>query len=236
MRPSTVTVTAGRTPSVSLAIAAVVGLGVLFGCTGAPPETTRVETTLVYVQDTELDAVYEELTVAAHISDADGIDDVVTIHIVHNESGYVWTTETEEWRRLTEEGTELFLVEGLVTPDGSSLPRGRYRLIALDTAGHESEASFTLSDPPAPTETLRFPEIRVEDGVVEVDGPFEESVIYGYREEDGRMLGEAGMSPTIRRPVDGISWLGGSEDVELFVTAYDTEGGRYVRSGPYTLP
>jgi hypothetical protein len=215
-------------PAVFLAL-----LTALSACTGAPPETTRVETQIVYVEDRDLDEVYEELSVAVHVEDADGIDDIVALHVVHDDEGLVWTATDGAWSRRTEGGTQLFVMEGLVTPDGEPLPRGRYRIIAVDAAGHEDEATTVLSNPPASPQTLSFPRLSFERNEMTVSGAFPEVLVYGYSEA-GQFLGEFRFRPGQQRRFADVPWLRNRDDeVSLFVAGYDAEGGRYVRSGPY---
>ena len=215
--------------------AAVLALFVaVSACTGAPPEATRVETELVYVEDRNLGEIYEELSVSVHVEDADGIDDIVALHVVHDDEGLVWTAADGAWSRRTEGGTQLFVMDGLVTPDGEPLPRGRYRIIAVDAAGHEDEATTVVSDPPAAPETLSFPGLNIERNTFTVSGTFSEVVIYGYSEA-GEFLGEFRLRPGQQRRFADVAWLRNrNQEVSLFVSSYDAEGGRYVRSGPYS--
>lgn len=205
----------------------------LLSCTGAPPETTRAELSVVYVDDLDLQAAYESLTVRAHVQDADGIDDVETLHVTHDESGLLWTASATQWRRQQEGGAEVFVLAGLATADGGPLPRGSYRVIAVDAAGYSSEVTATLRVPVVASEVLRFPGMQIRGDQVIVSGDFPLVVVRGY-DTGGRLIGEAELVPGEERAVGEIPWLARPDEDRLLVLSAVIPGrGIEVRRGPY---
>jgi len=215
------------------AVVVAAALWVILACTGAPPETTRAELSVVYVDDLELDAIYEALSVRAHVQDADGIDDVERLHVTHDESGLVWTVSEARWTRQEEGGAEIFVVSGLATPDGRPLPRGGYRIIAVDAAGYSSEITAPLRAPVVAQQELRFPALEIRDDQVSVSGEFELAVLQGYA-GDGRPIGEVELLPDEERAVGEIPWLSGmGDDGRLMLRAVIPGRGIEVLRGPY---
>lgn len=220
-------------PPAAARAAVVLALGLFLSCTGAPPETTRAELSVVYVDDLEIDAAYEALSVRAHVQDADGIDDVERLHVTHDESGLVWTVSEERWSRQEEGGAEVFVVSGLATPDGRPLPRGDYRIIAVDAAGYSSEITAALRAPVVGQQQLRFPVLEIRGDQVTVSGDFELVVLQGYG-GDGRIVGEVELLPGEERAVGEIPWLSGVDgDGRLVLQAVIPGRGIEVLRGPY---
>ncbi|MFP4565587.1 MAG: hypothetical protein ACLFNX_03735 [Spirochaetaceae bacterium] len=208
-------------------------LVLLAACTGAPPEVTRARAELVYVDDLDVNAVYESLIIDVHVQDADGIDDVETIHVAHDASGLVWTVPRGEWVVRREAGAEVFALAGLATPDGRPLPRGRYRVIAVDAAGHAAEHATTVAGTAPEPGELRFPRLEIRGDTLSASGGFPLVVVRGYG-TDGRLAGELRLSDGEERSVSEFSWLGQEDrDVELVVSAIDPETGLEVMRGPY---
>ncbi len=223
----------GTRPVAAAAAAAAVLLLSLGACTGAPPEVTRAQTTLVYVDDLDLNTVYETLTLDVHVQDADGIDDVETLHVTHDASGLVWTVPRERWERRQEAGAEVFALSGLATADGRSLPRGRYRVIAVDAAGHSAELTTTVVGAAPGDGALRFPRLEIRGDTLSVTGGFPLVVLRGY-DVSGRFVGELRLSEGEQRTASEIAWLRqGDAEIGLVLSAVDPETGLEVRRGPY---
>lgn len=220
-------------PVAAIAAAAAAVLVSLGACTGAPPEVTRARTTLVYVDDLDLNAVYETLTLDVHVQDADGIDDLETLHVTHDASGLVWTVGREGWVRRQQAGAEVFVLSGLATPDGGPLPRGRYRVIAVDAAGHIAELTTTVAGIAAEDGKLRFPRLEIRGDTLSFSGGFPLVVLRGYG-VDGRFVGEIRLSEGEQRTVSEVPWLRqGDREVGLVLSAVDPETGLEVQRGPY---
>ncbi|MFP4204849.1 MAG: hypothetical protein ACLFRR_05505 [Spirochaetaceae bacterium] len=206
-------------------------------CTGAAPVATRAEPRLVYIDDLEIDEVYEALAVEVHVEDADGLDDIESLHVAHDESALYWSFEGGEWGQLRREGVERFVIGTLAVPDGTRMPRGRYRVIAVDRAGHSDETTFTLGETTAVPAREAFPrlEMQEEQGerVLRVDGSFERVLVQGYT-GDGAAVGEITLSPGETRHAERVSWLQGpARDLRLYVQATDPDTGAQLRRGPY---
>ena len=223
-------------PSRAAAAAAAAGVVLLVSlgaCTGAPPEVTRAEPTLVYVDNLDLNTTYESLTLDIHVQDADGIDDVETLHVTHDASGLLWTVAGEGWTRRQVGGTEIFSLTGLATPDGGPLPRGRYRVIAVDAAGHTAELATTVAGAAPMDGVLRFPRLEIRGDTLSVSDGFPLVVLRGYG-VDGRFVGEVRLSEGEQRVVSEIAWLReGDAEVGLVLSAVDPETGLEVQRGPY---
>lgn len=215
------------------ALAAVLAVCVVSACTGAPPEATRARAGIVYVDDLDLGAVYESLTVTVHVQDADGIDDIETIHVTHDREGLLWSFGSQRWQRRREAGVEVFVLGGLATPDGSPLPRGRYRVIPIDAAGHSAETTLSLSAEPVAAESLTFPELLVTESTVAVGGAFPLTVVRGYRGDGGR-TGELRLSAGEERVLSEVPWLADpGEAIEVYLSAVDPGTGVEVMRGPW---
>jgi hypothetical protein len=128
----------------------------LSACGGKPPEIVVVEWRLERRPSRAGD--YESLSVFASIKDDDGIDDVETLWVVNDAEALAWKFTNEDWTKKTEGADDWIGEAGLVRQDYAAMPRGEYRLVAVDAAGERVEKAFSVEgsfpETPAPTPIL----------------------------------------------------------------------------------
>jgi hypothetical protein len=116
----------------------------IVACGGKPPEVSAVEWRLE-TRPSERGSPFESLSVFGSIKDEDGLDNIEEIWIVHDESSFAWKLTSAEWTKA-EEGTDNWIGgSSLATPELGPLPRGKYRLVAIDAAGQKAESPFELA-------------------------------------------------------------------------------------------
>ena len=194
----------------------------LLSCSGHLPELTAVEYRLsVSPLDSAGSKLGERLSVFAAVRDEDGYKDLAALHVLHDESEYLWTLLPDSWTRR-DQNKEIWIgSSGLATPDAGLLPRGLYRVVLEDLAGGSDQASFTLG---AGLEAgLEFPVIRKENDWVVVLSKYARTELL-FLDGGGTVLRSV-EAPRIRKDMD---YLYGSPawktDVEsLLAYAYDPE-------------
>jgi hypothetical protein len=137
-------------------IAVLAALAVLAasGCGGKPPEISVVEWRLE-TRPAEFGPAYESLSVFASIKDEDGLDNIDELWVLNDDSAFAWKLTNADWIKTTEGGDDWIGGSSFATPELAGMPRGIYRLIAIDAAGQRAEKEFRVSgsfpDRKAPT-------------------------------------------------------------------------------------
>lgn len=194
----------------------------LLSCSGHLPELTAVEYRLsVSPLDSAGSEFGEQLSVFAAVRDEDGFKDLAALHVLHDESEYLWTLVPESWTRR-DQNKEIWIGStGLSSPDAGLLPRGLYRVVLEDLAGGSDQTSFTLG---AGLEAgLEFPVIRKEGELVIVLSKYARTELL-FLDRSGSVLRSV-EAPRTRKAMD---YLYGSSawktDVgSLLAYAYDPE-------------
>jgi len=92
-------------------------------------------------------AAYESLSVFGSIKDEDGLDNIAELWVVNDAEALAWKLTNADWTKAAEGGDNWIGGSALALPDLSPLPRGAYRLIAIDAAGQRAEMAFSVSGP-----------------------------------------------------------------------------------------
>jgi len=126
--------------------AAVAACGALLasGCGGKLPEVAAVEWRLES-RPAESGSAYESLSVFASVKDEDGIDNIDALWVLNDDSALAWKLTNAEWIKVTEGGDTWIGGSSLATPELAGMPRGAYRLVAIDAAGERAEMEFRVT-------------------------------------------------------------------------------------------
>lgn len=122
----------------------------LSSCGSKPPEVASVEWRIESrprpegSEATNSLGTYESLSVFGSIKDEAGPDNISELWIVNDASCLAWKLTDADWTK-TNSGEDIWIgSSALATPELSSLPRGDYRMIAIDAAGTQAELGFTV--------------------------------------------------------------------------------------------
>jgi hypothetical protein len=113
-------------------------------CGSKPPEVAAVEWR-IESRPIDRGAAYESLSAFGSIKDEDGIDNIVELWVVNDAAALAWKLTSADWTKTSEGGDNWMGGSALATPELAPLPRGGYRLIAIDSAGQRAELPFTVA-------------------------------------------------------------------------------------------
>ena len=114
------------------------------GCGSKMPEISTVEWRLE-TRSPESGFVYESLSVFASIKDDDGLDNISELWVLNDETALGWKLTDTDWTKTTDGGGTWIGGSSLTTPEMNGMPRGSYRLVAIDVAGQRAEKEFKVS-------------------------------------------------------------------------------------------
>ncbi|HUW41191.1 MAG TPA: hypothetical protein VMV90_09255 [Rectinemataceae bacterium] len=124
-----------------VAVALAAGLAAA-SCGGKAPELPAVEYRIEMRPSPA--GAYESLSVFADVKDQNGSGDIVELRIVEDEARLIWKLSEANWTRKTDGGDTWIGAADLVRSDYSVLPRGEYRVMAIDAAGESVERGFKV--------------------------------------------------------------------------------------------
>ena len=129
-----------------------------YSCSQSKPEILAAELRLVYRQETV--AVGESFSLFALVQDDDGISDLSDLYLIHDRSQLSWKLSSSDWIRVERSGQQWIGGHGLAMPDAEDpLPRGGFRLIAVDQGGERHEKPLAFDAPTLPS--FDFPSLSL---------------------------------------------------------------------------
>jgi hypothetical protein len=140
-------------PSLSVPIALACALAIV-SCGSKPPEVAAVEWRVESRSPkggvaekgaAEKGGSYESLSVFGSIKDDDGIGNISELWILNDAEALAWKLTDADWTKAVEGGDNWIGASALAMPELGPMPRGEYRLIAIDAAGQRAELPFTVA-------------------------------------------------------------------------------------------
>jgi len=197
-------------------LTALAALAILLAsCGGTAPEVALIEWRLERRPSAE--GGYESLSAFASIKDEDGIDDVRELWIVNDGAALAWRMNDADWVKRREGSDDWIGAAGLAMQDYSPLPRGEYRLVAVDAAGERVERPFRVSGefPSTPS-----PELSWAEGKARVSSSWPETLVLGY-DGTGSLIAQAAWTGSAESPPELFGEELGRRVVELAAYGYD---------------
>ena len=151
----------------ALLIAALALIAALGGCETSAPELYELQWGLVDFDDRDLDRRYERLSVFVRAADADGLDNLDELYVIHDGGELFWRTTADTWIRDERDGATWIGAASLAMPGEQPFPAGEYRVLLIDAGGERDTARFFL---PEQRNSTPLPEVRQSGGTFAVSG------------------------------------------------------------------
>jgi hypothetical protein len=206
------------------AVAALLAATVLSGCGDEPPTVQAVEWRLE-ARPSESGPRYESLSAFASIKGGAAEGSIDEVWIVNDASALAWKLTADDWIK-TADGSDAWIGGSpLAMSDFSPLPRGEYRVVAIDPAGRRAEKPFTLAGefPARPS-----PTISIDSKGVAISSSWPENLVLGY-DGAGELAGSAA-APSARSPLASV--LGAAALKSMAIAAYGYDPG--LRMGAFS--
>ena len=221
--------------SIQISCASVLAaLGLLTACEISPPETLDLFWKRVMFENLELGRTYETLTIFAQVWDADGLEDLDRLLVIHDQEQLYWQLSSDDWV-IDQSGLGVPWIgsTALAMPENDSLPGGIYRVIVQDISGKTAEIRFqvTENDSSRMTQLAEAINATFQDDELVVIGPFAEYELWAYRNTGFRVFA----APFVDR-IDVRSLLPSSathQELLLYIFASPPNDQISYLSGPY---
>ena len=215
--------------------AAALGLAAV-GCELNPPQVQQLFWQRTVVEDRELDAIYQRLSVFVQADDADGQEDLASLFVIHDDQRLFWGFDSQTWSEVTRSGATWIGSNALSLPAGGDLPAGRYRVVVQDASGELDQQSFTLPGPPpaAAWELFAGTGIQISGSTISLTGWPQPVEVWLYpADEGGERLAAAQATDGTVDLAAMVPQRLGDRDFTVFVYAYQDPWRTSVLSGPY---
>jgi hypothetical protein len=116
----------------------------ILSCGSKPPSISAVEWR-IESRPNPAGGDYESLSAFASIKDDDGIDNISELWVINSQSALAWKLTDLDWVKSSSGSDTWIGASALATPELLALPRGEYRMIAIDAAGQQAELAFSVS-------------------------------------------------------------------------------------------
>ena len=147
--------------------AALALIAALAGCETSAPELYELEWVLVDFDDRELDRRYERLSVFVRAADADGLEDLDELYVIHDAGELFWRATADTWTRAERDGATWIGAASLAMPGEQPFPAGEYRVLLIDAGGERDRSRFVV---PGQRRSTPLPEVTQRGGTFTVSG------------------------------------------------------------------
>ena len=154
----------------------------LISCSGAVQEIGQVVWQVNFLRSPLESSEHQELSVFMLIEDEDGIEDIESIYLIHDESELFWKLSKDNWNQKVLGGKNWIGSNSIRMSDSSNLPAGNYRLVVIDRAGERDTREFHLSGKMLELKNSEsFPELLIGPDIV-IKSKFPDNTLWIYDE------------------------------------------------------
>jgi hypothetical protein len=155
-------------PGAACALLAV--MAALAGCSGKPPELSRVYGRVIYTHDPATGANAETLGVYLVASDPDGMENLSAFYLINDDAELFWKVDSSAWVSAVAESENWIGTASLTMPGSTHFPSGDYRVVLQNTGGDTVEDTLTVPSRTVSAADAKYPSARVENGTIKVTG------------------------------------------------------------------
>jgi hypothetical protein len=113
-------------------------------CGSKPPSVSAVEWRIESRPKAD-GGRFESLSAFASITADEGVDNISELWVSNEGSALAWKLTNLDWTKSSS-GSDIWIGgSALASPDAGSLPRGEYRMTAIDAAGQRAELAFSVT-------------------------------------------------------------------------------------------
>ncbi len=226
----------GRRAAGLLAALGAIVLVLWTGCSGKPPEISRVFARVIYSNDPATKANVEKLGVFLVASDADGMENLSSFYVINDDAELFWKVDNASWISSTAEGETWIGTTSLSMPDGGPIPAGTYRVVLQDVGGETVENTITVPERATPAANAKLPSASVQDGLITVSGAATGFDVWVYRKDGSYVASFPVAKPSRTLAVHVVTDSSPSlvEGFSFRIFSWDERAGYGVLSGAYT--
>ena len=123
------------------------------------------------------------LSIFILVEDEDGISDIESLYIIHDESELFWKQISDTWTTKVISGKNWVGSNRISMNDNSSLPSGKYRIMVIDKAGDRDSLTINIASRMLELpDVSSFPELIIGPDII-IDSGFSDNTLRVYDEQ-----------------------------------------------------
>lgn len=211
----------------------LISCSLFFSCSQEPPEIIQNYWQLTVVNNVINKTRYEELSLFLHVIDPDGIEDIESVYLIHDDSELFWKLEKQNWETYNNQDEQWLGSNAIVLNDYADFPRGTYRIIVIDATGERDKTEIFIGTETINKRQIPVPTAEVQKEVINIKSDYTQNSLRIYRDENRHLK-------TVKTEAERLeisaAFTNRDEQrlaAELYVYAFNSEYGVGVVSGPY---
>ena len=117
---------------------------ILVSCSGSVPQIGQSVWQVNFTKTPEEIKFSQELSLFVLVEDEDGISDIASIYIIHDESELFWELVPDNWSIKIISGKNWLGSNSISMNDNSQMPSGLYRIVVIDKAGERDSSKINI--------------------------------------------------------------------------------------------
>lgn len=202
-------------------------------CSGSVPQIGQIVWQINFVKAPGKAEVLPTLSLFVLIEDEDGISDIDSVYIIHEESELFWVLDSDSWILNMLSGKNWIGSNSLSMNNYSTLPDGKYRILVIDKAGERDSLQINISsDILTLNNNIIFPRLIIGSDIL-IESGFSENTLRIYDESMNLLKNLKIESGKINRSI--ISNDTNNTAHWICIYSFNQQTGTGLVQGPYLL-
>jgi len=155
---------------------------VMISCSGSVPQIGQVVWQINFLKESSEKQLVQALSLFILVEDEDGLADIDSVFIIHDESELFWKLTPQTWSKKIINNKNWIGSNKISMNDNSNLPSGKYRILVLDKAGERDSLQINISSNMLVIDNnILFPELFPGTDIV-IRSDFSENTLRIYDE------------------------------------------------------
>lgn len=205
----------------------------LVSCSGAAPEIGQIVWQVNFLKVPKKAEILPALSIFILVEDEDGITDIESLYIIHDESELFWKLNTDTWIKKVISGKNWVGSNSISMNDNSSLPSGKYRIMVIDKAGDRDSLTINIASRMLELpDVYSFPELIIGSDII-IDSGFSDNTLRVYDEQMELLKNLKIESGTINRSIIMNDTNNKAHWISIY--SYNFDEGTGLICGPYLI-
>jgi len=208
-------------------------LFLLISCSGAAPEIGQVVWQVNFLKTPGKSEIIPRLSLFILVEDEDGISDIESLYIIHDESELFWKQNSDTWITKAISGKNWLGSNRISMNDNSNMPSGKYRIMVIDKAGDRDSLTINIASSMLEIPDIySFPELIIGSDII-IDSDFSDNTLRVYDEQMGLLKNLKIESGTINRSIIMNDTNNKAHWISIY--SYNPDEGTGFVCGPYLI-
>lgn len=207
--------------------------GFIISCSGSIPQIGQIVWQVNFLKEPSDTQVVQALSLFILVEDEDGITDIDSVYIIHDELELFWKLTPETWSQKNISSKNWIGSNNISMNDNSNLPSGKYRILVLDKAGERDTLQINISSNILVFDNkISFPNLQIGSDIV-IKSDFSENTLRIYDNSMALLKNLKIEKGKISRSIIENDTKSKAHWISLY--SFNEETGTGLINGPYKL-